>query len=166
MGPPTKKRMSTQTNKAIASKPLEDINEDDIISQKELIIILKDMQKSLSFLSDGYDDYKRQLINLEKENVALKEENKILNKRLSQIETDYYNSQQNLLQKTITIHGLSKEKNENIKKVIIDAGKVLNVEIKESNIISYRTMNNKTPRPIIIAEFDSLELKQTIRTNF
>ena len=69
---------------------VDDINEDNP-SWKEVVKLLKEMHKALSFLSDSHHDFKIALKNLEDENKILKAENIKKNKRLSNLESEFFN---------------------------------------------------------------------------
>lgn len=134
---------------------------------KDVFKILKGLYQSVNFLAEGYEDFKNKIKQLELENNTLKMETESLHKRVQYMETDYYLEQQQKLHKHITIHGIPQQKNDEIENTIISLASKLNVNIDSTNIISCRTMNNKNnsnKTPIIIVEFNDLQIKQQLQT--
>lgn len=136
---------------------------------KDLYTVIKEMVQSLNFVSAQYEESQRKIKNLEKENENLKMEVKQISKRLQYIETDYYYQQQQELQKHITIHGVPKQKNEDLTKIIINIASTLKVNITETDIKSFRTIrgkNNLNTTPIIVVELMDEEKKNEINRNY
>lgn len=136
---------------------------------KDVYKILKGMSHSLSFLAEGYDDFKVKIKNLESENNNLKNETEKLHKRLQYLENDYYTEQQHKLQNYVTIHGIPQQKNEETMNTIIKIASTLQVNITPTSIKTYRKMNNHNntnPTPIIIVEFHDLEIKQALQASY
>lgn len=136
---------------------------------KDVYKVLKGMSKSLSFLAEGYEEFKNKIITLETENKNLKATSEQLNKRLQYLETDYYNEQQQKLQNYITIHGIPQIKNEEVINTVIKIAEKLNVKIEQDDIISHRMMNMKNHSnfsPIMVVELKDIEVKQKIKCNF
>lgn len=136
---------------------------------KDLYNVLKGMVESLNFLSAQYEESKQKINRLEKENEHLKKESDSINKRLQHLETEYYYQQQQQLQKHITIHGIPKQKVENLKNVIIKVANTLKVDLTEQEIISCRMINGKNnanPTPIIVVELSDEEKKLEISNKY
>lgn len=161
-----------QNQEDLTTTPIDnlfDLVNEENPTLKDVYKILKGMSTSLQFLAEGYDEFKTKIKKLENENITLKKETETLHKRLQYIENDYFTTQQLKLQNHITVHGVPQQKNEEIPNTIIKIAKVLNVDISPANIKSFRLMNNHhntNPSPIIIVEFNDLDNKKEIQTNF
>lgn len=148
--------------------PFETIDEENP-TLKDLYNVMKEMFSSVNYLSKSYDDFKTKISKLEEENEELKNESKLMQKRLQHIETDYYHQQQLQLQNYVTIHGLPKQNTEELVNTVINTANILKVNVSQSNIESCRIMQNKNktnPTPIIVVEFKDHETKQNFQTKY
>ena len=144
---------------------IDDINEDNP-SLKEVVKFLKKMHKALSFVSDSHHDFKITLKNLEDENKILKVENIQINKRLSKLESEFFNQQQQTLQNDITLHGLPSQNDDEIKNTIIQAAHFLKVPMSDDDITSIRTMNNTSSSPIVVIRLRKFEKKCELKNKY
>lgn len=138
-------------------------------TMKDLYNILTDLVQSFNFLAESNDEFKTRIKQLEDENKSLKNETEQLHRRVQYIEADYYNEQQQKLQNHITLHGIPQQKPEEITNTVIKIGQILKVDITPLNIKSFRTMNNQNrtnSSPIIIVEFNELQMKHNIQQNY
>lgn len=141
---------------------------------RDVMTKLNDLVNSINHMSSLQDETLKRLVALKKENKTLKETNNSLNTRLANMESFFYQQQQQQLVNHVTIHGIKREQGEDLHQTIINAIKIININIVKEDIRSARRMNNNnnintnTPT-IIIAELRNTEMKnlilQTAKTN-
>ena len=107
---------------------LEGVDEKNA-SIKDVIKMLKKMHLALDFLSGSHEEFKNKIQNLEEENKKQKIENSKMNKRIGDMEKIFFKQEQQSQLNTFTIHGIPRQKNEELKNTIIKAAKVLKVEM-------------------------------------
>lgn len=165
MAPPRAARSNTQTPTGDALKTTNSNNEP---TMKDVMAKLNELIQSVEYLSSQQEESLRRLILLEKENKTLSEANINLNTRLANIETFFFQQQQQQLKNHITIHGIKPEQGEDLKETIIKTIKIINVDITKDSIQSARRMksnNNTTTPTIIIAELSTNDIKNKILQN-
>lgn len=135
---------------------------------KDVMKLLMETHKTVSFLAHKFDELNAKMMLMEQQNKNITKENTEIKERLLHLETHYYRQQQQQLGAHLTIHGIPKKSDENIKNTIIEIGKILNINITQNNIKNARRMNsnNQNFTPIIVVEFDSYYIKQEIQKQY
>lgn len=161
----TRSNTNTTTPPIDTKKTPNNNNEPTI---KDVMAKLNEVIRSIDYMSSQQEETLKRLILLENENKSLNEANSQLNTRLANIETFFFQQQQQQLQNHVTIHGIRAEQGEDLKQTIINTAKILNVDVTKESIISARRMNNNnnpnTPT-IIVTEFHTTEIKNKILQN-
>lgn len=169
MTPPITRNTKPSTPKtANETVSRSDIGENEP-TLKQVMLKLNDIIKAIDFHSKQQEEVLKRLANIEKENNNLRQENTNLNKRLANIESFFYQQQQQQLQNHITIHGVPKAPNDNLNATVINTIKAINITVTPDDIITVRRMNtnnNNTAPPIIVAELKTTALKQHIMQTY
>lgn len=126
------------------------------------------MCNQLGELKKTIDDYKMIVDNLIEENTELKNQNEILTSKIENIEYIMDEDKQKQLQNNLVITGISEVENENLKQIVMEIGKVLEVNIQEEDIQHVErkfttSKNSGFPKSIII-QFKKENLKNEILT--
>jgi len=135
------------------------------VSLSQLVTDVKELRESQKFLSEQYDDMKKQLQSSQKEVKALRSENQDLHKRVQHLEqsaSQAHEAVNNLEQygrrECLEFQGLAWSQNENTDDLVIQVSKMLKVDLNKKDIsISHRLSecSDTNPRPTIIARFCS-----------
>lgn len=169
MAPPITRNTKPSTPTMQTDTPFEINTFETEPTLKQVMSKLNDIIKAIDFHSKQQEEALKRLANIEKENVSLRQENTNLNIRLSNIESFFYQQQQQQLQKHITIHGVPKNTNEDLNTTIINTIKSLNITVNQDEIITARRMHsthNNTAPPIIVVEFTTTAIKQNIMQTY
>lgn len=101
---------------------------------KELNKNHKIIQDSINGLETTMNDYKIIIDGLTEENVELRNQNSMLNNRISNIEHSIDTEKQALLNHKMIISGINEKSDENLNDIVKKIGKALSVKIDESHI--------------------------------
>lgn len=167
MAPPITR--NTNTKPSTPTTPIENpfgtITSEKEPTLKEVMMKLNDIITAIDFHAKQQEEALVRLANIEKENNTLRMENIDLNKRLANIESFFYQQQQQQLQNHITIHGVPKKPNEDLKATVNNTIKAMNITVNQDDISTARRMNstnNNTAPPIIVVEFKTIDVKLNI----
>lgn len=173
------KNCSLSSNQSVIMAPITRKNggnvnnesEDDVSDKPEFMKLLNEVHKSQNYLSQQFDEFNQRTQLLEKENKTLKKEVTNLRLRLSAVESDCSELQNELYRKHLFISGVPQTQNESLSKIIIEIAAITNNNIDTKNIveckrISTRNNNNnnvKQPQhPQIMVELDSVSIKENL----
>lgn len=133
-------------------------------SLKDIYTLIAKVDTTVSNLSSKFDNLDSRTTNLEKENTKLKEDIAILHTRLCSTEKSFNEIQQKQYENYITISNLPVTENENITELVIAAVALLQIEISKENISFCKRIGGFGGKftPLIIVQFDSNTLKETI----
>lgn len=133
------------------------------ITLADIYKVITQVDDKVSTLSSKFDSLDNRTSKLENENKKLKEDITALRSRLSTAEFGVNQVQQKQFEKYITISNIPQIENENLAETVIKAINLLQVEINQNNITYCKRIVAKGNNvPLIVAEFDTLELKETI----
>lgn len=165
---------------------IENISEDENIEKiftcenptnKDILVILKEIFKSQQFLAAKYDEILIRNLELEKICENLRTENVTLQKEAQHMKEDLIRIEKTLNGKKIEIHGIPEYKNEDIYEIVKKIGDSFEYTIRKENIDeAYRINNqnkNKKNNPIVVSflrkidkeEFLSKRKKRSLFTN-
>lgn len=138
-------------------------NAPENITLADIYKLISKVDGTVSTLSTKFDCLDNRTTKLENENKKLKEDITNLNARLSSAEYSINQSQQKQFEKYITISNIPVVEQENLFEIVINAINLLRIEISKTNILQCKRIGSKSKNiPLIIVEFDSLELKDTV----
>lgn len=137
---------------------------------------VRDLNKSIGFMSDQYDklfaeltNYKKMCSDNTKEILQLKNENQYLNRQMKKIQVDMRRLEQNALDDSIEIYGVVPKDNENVKEIVMKIGQELRLPCAENVIVhvsrrqvpkfAKKTGNNARP-PAIVVQFTSKLIRE------
>lgn len=131
---------------------------------------INELMKSVSFMSDQFDNFNNKLDNVMSELKNIKSENQKIvteNKRLSE-EVDLLKSkideiEQNNLGISVDITGIPKTQNENCKLIVEEISKKTNTTIDV--IEAYRINSSISKRSLIVAKLATLEMRKNLIRN-
>lgn len=165
---------------------IEDISENENIEKiftcenptnKDILVILKEIFNSQQFLAAKYDEIIIRNVELEKICENLRTENVTLQKEAQHMKEDLIRIEKTLNEKKIEIHGIPEYKNEDIYEIVKKIGDSFEYTIRKENIDeAYRIKDqnkNKKNNPIVVSflrkidkeEFLSKRKKRSLFTN-
>jgi len=127
---------------------------------------LKDMKKSMQFLSDKYDTAIKELDGCKKQVQKLNNENQYLHHELNKVQLALNEVEQYSRRKNIEIHGVDQNNEENVMEVVKKLAKKINVPFNEEMVQeAYRMKPPKKNRnnrpPVIFARFNNKYVAET-----
>lgn len=137
-------------------------------TMKDMFKMMHETHKTVCFLADKFDNFTKKIEQIEQQNKIIRKENIDLKQRIKDLELNQFHHQQQQFNKHLTIHGVPMKPNEDLKNIITNITKIIKIGISSEQIKSCRRMNsnNQQNSPIIVAEFDSTEIKQDIQKHF
>lgn len=155
------KTVNADRHELPSSKEQNSLNEKEFVRQAEL----RELIKSVQFLSNAYDEINQKMnsilsenVKLKSENIELKKNNDNLNEQLLKVKANVNDINQENLAKSVSIKGLTKLNESQVKENVFSLGNMANVQISECDIntvVQYSNENNSSISTIV--KFHSLE---------
>lgn len=135
--------------------------------RKEMREQFGEMEKSLNFQGEKMEEFLIKMDRMTENQLKLEKENEELKMELKSVKMVVEELEQYTRNKNIQIDGIPEEKDENLKQLMIDIGKKIQVEIEEKEIDAIHripsTIKNKNALPIVV-QFTTRQLRETIMT--
>uniref|UniRef100_A0A8D8YY01 FP protein C-terminal domain-containing protein n=1 Tax=Cacopsylla melanoneura TaxID=428564 RepID=A0A8D8YY01_9HEMI len=132
--------------------------------KKEIQKQINDLEKSLNFYGDKMEEYNDNMTKMMEKINKLENDNEVLKKELKTVRDDHENLLQYTMNKNIQIDGVPEVNDENLKELVIEIGKKIEVNVEEKEIDKAHRVPSRNPQniPPIIVQFTT---RQT-RDNF
>ena len=113
-------------------------------------------EKSMSFINNQFENFKKTTENILKANIKLEKRNEELTEDLIQVKKDLEVSKRNVddleqygRRDCVEFNGIPQEQNENVEDLVIKTGSMLNIQIDSKDIQACHRMGKKQDAPII-----------------
>lgn len=156
-----KKKSETEEGYLQLEKTMKKLFQD---FKKEMKKEMRELQDSLNFNNGMLEDALKKIEDMSGRQDKIEEENKELKIKVRTLETSMDDLEQYTRNKNIQIDGVPPKVNENLKEMMVEIGKKIDVDIKNEDIDAIHripTRSTKVPEPIVV-QFLTRQMREAV----